>query len=438
MIKNIARGLDGLMKKYTPDPLLYALLLTVITFVLGVTVKENTVKEVINYWGSGFWVLNDFTFQMAMILFLGYVLALSRPIKSLLVFLASLPKTLNQAAVFATFVSLVGCYLNWGFGLIISALFCKELGRKFNGRGFSVLLAFSYAGFLVWHGGLSGSIPLLVSTPGNFNEQQLGGVVPLALTVFSPLNISIVVLHFIFLPLLAYYIMRSSNQRTPVTVIEEPEIHHAPSSNTPAERWENSPIISYLVVAMAISYIGFELWHDQFRVDLNKINFTLFTLALIFHKTPRNFIYASQQASGKIWPLLVQYPLYAGIMAIMTKSGLAEVISDLFVSWASAKTLPLLVFFSAGLVNIFIPSGGGQWAVQGPMVISAAKALGADMNSSMLAVAWGDSWTNMIQPFWALPLLTIAGLKAKDIMGPLVFVFILSGVIISGCFIAFS
>jgi short-chain fatty acids transporter len=433
MIKSLARGFDGLIRKYTPDPLIYAFFLTVIVLVLGANIKENTFADVIRFWGSGFWALSDFTLQMVMILFLGYVLALSHPIKRGLKSLASIPKNLNQAAVMATFISLIGCFLNWGFGLIIAALFCKELARKFSGRGFAVLVAVSYSGFLVWHGGLSGSIPLIVSTPGNFNEEQIGGLVPLASTIFAPLNLSIVLLHMILLPCLAYYLMRNNAHQAPLSSILE-ESEEQPEIKTPADRLENSMWPSLILVIPGFFFIATELLFGRFSMNINKINFSLFMLALLFHKTPRHFINACQQASSKIWPLLIQYPLYAGIMAIMDKSGLVSVLSQIFVDMSTPKSLPLLVFFSAGIINIFIPSGGGQWAVQGPMVISAAKALGADLNASMMAVAWGDSWTNMIQPFWALPMLAIAGLKARDIMGSLVLVLLLSGAIIAGCF----
>lgn len=426
------------MKKYTPDPLIYALLLTAVVFVLGSLVEGQSAKNIVAYWGKGFWVLNNFTMQMVMILFLGYVLALSGPIKWALFKLASIPKTLPQAAAFATLISLVGCFLNWGFGLIISALFCKELGKKFNGRGFSILVACSYSGFLVWHGGFSGSIPLIVSTPGNFNEAQLGGIVPLSATIFSTLNLSIVGLHFLLLPCLAWYLMRQSDQSPSIIVDEAIATVASTDIKTPAEKLENNPIVNILVVLIALSYIFSQALDNTIAVNLDTINLMLFVMALALHKTPRAFLNACQSASTKVWPILIQYPLYAGIMAIMQKSGLGEILSELFVNLASAKTLPLLVFYSAGLINIFIPSGGGQWAVQGPMVIEAAKGLGADIHSTMLAVAWGDSWTNMIQPFWALPLLAIAGLKAKDIMGPLVFVLLLSGFIISACFIFVS
>lgn len=437
MLKKLTAGFDSLMQKYTPDPFIYALVLTGLVFVLGALLTSTSVLELSREWGNGFWSLSSFTLQMVMILLLGYIVALSAPIKKSLIRLSNLPKNLAQAAVYATLVSLVGATLNWGFGLIISALYCKELGRKFGGRKFPVLVACSYSGFLVWHGGLSGSIPLLVSTPGNFSEALIGRLVPLSETIFAPLNLSIMLAHFMCLPLLSYFMIKWSDDNRTVTFHDETEkLFHPPES--PAEKWENSPFLTVLIVALAAMYVFSTIHAGSFSVDLNFINFALFILAITMHKTPRRFLDASAHAVQKVWPILIQYPLYAGIMAIMEKSGLAAVMSDAFVNFATQQTLPVLVYLSAGLVNIFIPSGGGQWAVQGPMVIAAAKEIGGNLDASMMAVAWGDSWTNMIQPFWALPLLAIAGLKAKDIMGSLVFVFLLSGIITASCFLIFS
>lgn len=435
MIRKLTIGFDSLMRKYTPDPFIYALMLTMLVFLLGFFVTNVNVFSLALFWGRGFWSLATFTLQMTMILFLGYVVALSPPVKKLLSKLSSLPKTLSEAAVYATLVSLVGAFLNWGFGLIISALYCKELGRKFAGRKFAILVACSYSGFLVWHGGLSGSIPLVVSTPGNFSESLINGIVPLRDTIFSPLNFSIVVAHFISLPILSYFLVKWSNDERVIDIADDEHTPTVFSNKTPAEKWETSPFVTVIFILLVVIYIAANLKQNTFSVDLNFINLCLFMLALLMHKTPRAFLDASVHASQKVWPILVQYPFYAGIMAIMQESGLAAIISDWFVNMASAKTLPFLVYLSAGLVNIFIPSGGGQWAVQGPMVIEAAKELNANLNASMMAVAWGDAWTNMIQPFWALPLLAIAGLKAKDIMSSLVFVFLLSGIITSICFL---
>lgn len=437
MIRKMTAGFSSLMKNYTPDPFIYALLLTFLVFILGLLVAENSVFELSRSWGRGFWALATFTLQMTMILFLGYVVALSPPVKNALVFLAGLPKNLPQAAVYTTVVSLMGALLNWGFGLIISALYCRELGRKFHGRKFSVLVACSYSGFLVWHGGLSGSIPLVVSTPGNFSEQMIGRIVPLSETIFSTLNLSILAAHFIALPILSYFLVKGSADNRQTTIADDFQLPQINEPKTTAEAWENSSLLTALVAIIFIFYIVSQLLDGSFTVDLNQINLFLFVLAMIMHRTPRAFLDASFGASQKVWPILVQFPFYAGIMAIMQESGLAAIMSNKFVEVATAQTLPVLVYLSAGLVNIFIPSGGGQWAVQGPMVIEAARELNANINASMMAVAWGDAWTNMIQPFWALPLLAIAGLRAKDIMGSLVYVFLLSGVMTATCFLIF-
>lgn len=438
MIRKLTLGFDGLMQKYTPDPFIYALLLTVVVFVLGLSITHKSIVALAQEWGKGFWSLGPFTLQMVMILFLGHVVASAPLIKKSLIKLSYIPKNLNQAAAFAVCVAMLGSLFNWGFGLIISALFCKELGQRFNGKNFHILVASSYAGFLVWHGGLSGSIPLVVSTPGNFTQGLLGALVPLKDTIFSSVNITILVAHFIFLPLLCYLLMRYNSDDRSSTIKEEEDSAPILSASTPAEALENSALVTALIVSIPLLYLSSGFIAGSLHVDLNLINLIFFVIALVLHKTPREFLRASLHASEKIWPLLIQYPFYAGIMTIMQESGLAAAMSNWFVSISTNYTLPFFVYLSAGLINIFIPSGGGQWAVQGPMVIAAAQKLSADMNTTMMAVAWGDSWTNMIQPFWALPILAIAGLKAKDIMSSLVYVFLMSGAITSVCFLCLS
>ncbi|MEE2862128.1 MAG: TIGR00366 family protein, partial [Pseudomonadota bacterium] len=114
------------------------------------------------------------------------------------------------------------------------------------------------------------------------------------------------------------------------------------------------------------------------------------------------------------------------------QSGLAASLSEWFVSISTAQTLPFWSFIAAGIVNIFVPSGGGQWAVQAPVMLPAAQALGADLPRVAMAVAWGDAWTNLLQPFWALPMLGIAGLQAKDIMGFCVINLVVVGTVVGG------
>jgi short-chain fatty acids transporter len=166
-------------------------------------------------------------------------------------------------------------------------------------------------------------------------------------------------------------------------------------------------------------------------LNLNSVIGLFLFLAILLHQTPANLLKSLQEGVSGGSGIIIQFPFYAGIMAVMKDSGMALQISQSFVTISSAETLPFWSFISAGLVNIFVPSGGGQWALQAPIVIPAAIELGAEINRVAMAVAWGDAWTNLIQPFWALPVLAIAGLKAKDIMGFCLIQLLVSGVIIS-------
>ena len=145
-------------------------------------------------------------------------------------------------------------------------------------------------------------------------------------------------------------------------------------------------------------------------------------LGILLHGDLRRYVDAISDAAGGAAGVLLQFPFYAGIMGMMVAANaegvsLAGVISEFFVNISNNVTFPMLSFLAAGVVNFFVPSGGGQWAVQGPIMMPAGAAMGIENGRTAMAIAWGDQWTNMIQPFWALPLLGLAGLSAKDIMG---------------------
>jgi len=201
-------------------------------------------------------------------------------------------------------------------------------------------------------------------------------------------------------------------------------------SERPADKLENSMVLALLVGFAGIAYLV-QYFLKGGSLNLNIVNYLFIFLAIVLHGTPRRLLHSLQQAIQGGAGIVIQFPFYAGIMAVMIQSGLAQSMSEWFVSFASAQSLPFWSFISAGIVNIFVPSGGGQWAVQAPVMLPAALELGADVSRVAMAVAWGDAWTNMIQPFWALPVLAIAGLKAKDIMGFCLMQLLISGVIIS-------
>jgi short-chain fatty acids transporter len=393
----------------------------------------------IKYWGDGFWNLIPFTMQMAMVFLGGYVLAATPLVNGFLNGIACRVKTPGQAILITCFVSCTGCWLNWGFGLVVGGLLCRALGRTVPNVNFRLLVASAYSGFLVWHGGLSGSIPLTIATPGNFSEATIGRLIPVQETIFSTYNLLACALLFILLPILNWLVGANDTQNY-TTYIKEEDVHeiNAPkSSNVPADHLENSKLICLFAGGAGLLYVAFEFMEGNFKLQLNMLNFLFLFLALFLHKSPKTFIKSLEKGAGGVGAILLQFPFYAGIMGMMQGSGLAEVIAGAYVKFATPESFNVLTFYTSGLLNLFIPSGGGQWAVQAPVAIKAAQELGVDIAKTAMAVAWGDAWTNMIQPFWALPLLAIAGLKLRDIMGYCVMALFVSGVVLSAIFLIF-
>ncbi|MDT8895560.1 TIGR00366 family protein [Halomonas sp. I1] len=430
MLKSLSRPAVKLVERYLPDPYIFVLLLTVIAAAAAIAVERQTPLAVLRFWGDGFWNLLSFSMQMLLVLVTGFMLASSPPVKRLLQRLAGLANNAGAAIILVTLVSLAASWINWGFGLVVGALFAKELARQIR-VDYRLLVASAYSGFIVWHGGLAGSVPLTIATDGHFAIEQIG-VIGTSETIFSLFNLGIVVALFIAMPLINRMMLpdeKDSVYIDPSLLGEEEE--RRVRITRPAERLENSVTLAWLV---GIPGLLFLLDHFVLRgggLNLNVVNFLFLFLAIVLHRTPRSLLESLHEAIRGGAGIVIQFPFYAGIMAIMVQSGLAETLSGALISMASEASLPFWSFISAGIVNIFVPSGGGQWAVQAPVMLPAAEALGVDIPRIAMAVAWGDAWTNLLQPFWALPVLGIAGLKAKDIMGFCLIQLLLTGVIIA-------
>ncbi|KJY86409.1 short-chain fatty acid transporter [Pseudoalteromonas piscicida] len=430
MLSKFTTPLTKLVDKYLPDPFVIVLLLTFLVMILAALFTPATPVMVLEAWGNGFWKLLTFAMQMLLVLLCGHMLAVTPPIAKALDRIAGLAKTPSQAIILTTFVAMSASWLNWGFGLVVGALFAKAIARKVK-VDYRLLVASAYSGFVVWHAGLSGSVPLTIATPGHFSEKSIG-IVTTSETIFAPFNLLIVLSIFIVLPLINTLMLPKDDDA--VIVDKEKLIEQSndiSNRNTPAAKLENASWLGMLGGAIGLSYLGFYFIFNAGTLTLNIVIALFLFLAMLLHKTPANILNSLQQAIQGGAGIVIQFPFYAGIMAMMVETGLAQQISQGFVSISSQWTLPLWSFLSAGLVNIFVPSGGGQWAVQAPIIIPAAEALNADIARVAMAVAWGDAWTNLIQPFWALPVLAIAGLKAKDIMGFCLIQLLVTGVIIA-------
>lgn len=429
MLNAAAKPFVKLVERYLPDPYIFVLLLSILVISAAVLFEQHSALTVLGYWGDGFWGLLSFSMQMLLVLVTGFMLASTPLVKGILDRLAALAKTAGQAIILVTVISLMASWLNWGFGLVVGALFAKALARRIK-VDYRLLVASAYSGFVVWHGGLSGSIPLTIATPGHFSAAQIG-IIPTSDTIFAGFNLLLVALLFIAVPLVNYLMLPKTGDSVYVDAAKlQDETLPASTTERPADKLENSLLLALLVGFAGVAYLV-QYFAKGGGLNLNIVNFLFLFLAIVLHGTPRRLLHSLQQAIAGGAGIVIQFPFYAGIMAVMIQSGLAQSMSQWFVSFATAETLAFWSFISAGIVNIFVPSGGGQWAVQAPVMLPAALELGADVSRIAMAVAWGDAWTNLIQPFWALPVLAIAGLKAKDIMGFCLVQLIVSGFIIS-------
>lgn len=431
MIKALTRGSTRLMERYLPDPFVIVMLLTLLVFFLGMGIERESPVAMIEHWGDGFWDLLQFGMQMVLVLVTGFVLASTPAFKRILVALASLAKTPGQAIILVTVVSIFAAWINWGFGLVIGALFSRQLAQVVRGVDYRLLIASAYSGFIVWHGGLASSIGLLIATDGHFTEDKIG-VISTSETIFAGFNLILVLLMLIIIPLVNRLMMNK---------IDEPYVADpqklAEEENSPELKWEraadrveNSITLSQAIGVMGLVFLGYYFFVESGSLNLNIVNFLFLFLGIMLHGRPRHFLNSMQEAIKGAGGIVIQFPFYAGIMGMMIGSGLAATFSEWFVAISNPTTYPLFAFLSAGLVNVFVPSGGGQWAVQADIMLDAGAALGVDAARTAMAVAWGDAWTNLIQPFWALPALAIAGLKAKDIMGFCVVNLLVTGVVI--------
>jgi short-chain fatty acids transporter len=444
-------------KRLLPSPFSIAILLTFLTFTLALlftkpvdTSYGSYTIDLLKSWEAGLWREGNgglyFAFQMMLMLVLGHIMALSKPLSQLIDRLTLPCTSTANTALVVTFSTVLVSLFNWGLGLIFGAILARKVGEKFSRENrtlnYPLIGAAAYSGLMVWHGGLSGSAPIKAHEEGNLPDLVSGMNVDLASipsrvdmseTIFSSMNITVSLLLLIGLPLIMYYFGKREkdfNDLPKPTSIstENTEDHEG------AERIDHSSIFAYLIGTIIFSYAIYKAFiePEQFSLKFlspNFINFCLLGLGISLHKSIFRFVKAANEAISGATGILLQFPLYFGILGIMIGSGLIGQISDWFVSISNDTTFPIYSFFSAGLVNVFVPSGGGQWAVQGPIIISAAQELGVSYPKAIMALSYGDQLTNMIQPFWALPLLGITGLKAKDIL-PYTLILFLSGLVI--------
>ena len=452
MIARIGLLISSTIGRFIPDPFVLALGLTILTAVLALTIgfrggetsDPAPVVQLFDAWwnDTGIWKFLLFGMQMCLILVTGFALATSRPVRSVIDGLSRLPRNSGSAAALVGLIAMLVGLVNWGLGLIVGALLAYSCARSLAKRSIDVhyplICAAGYMGMLVWHGGFSGSAPLTMTTSKGLESvlppeviTRLGiESVPLGETIFSNVNIMVTIGLLILVPLTLYLLAPRSKSETRTAEDLGITLDDA-DEKTPGESDSMVAIgMNCLVgLALVIGTITY-LWSSDGgfgRIGLNQINATMLGLGMLFHGSPRSYMRAIEDAARGCAGIIVQFPLYAGIMIMMSVSGLAGMIAVLAVESSNQTTLPLFTFLSAGVVNFFVPSGGGQWGVQGPIALEAGAAAGISPSTMIMSVAYGDELTNMLQPFWALPLLAITRIKAREIVGYTAIVMVVAG-----------
>ena len=432
-----------LVQRWLPEPFIFAILLTFVAVLVAMPLCHQTPLEVVEHWGGGVWNLLEFAMQMALVLVCGSTLAAAPVIKRAINAMARLPQSAPAAIALVTVVSALSCWLNWGFGLIVGVVFAKAIARQRSDVDYRLLIASAYSGFVVWHAGISGSIPLTMATPGEALAKATNGAlidpVPVAQTILNWHNLVIVLLVIIGITIantlmhpkrgilsIDPALLKDDDNTTPST---------STSTKTPAQRLEQSKLLSWLVALMLVVYLVIHLGVNDASLDLGAVIMIFLALGLVLHPTPVDYVRAFGKATSGAAGIILQFPFYAGIMGIVTGIGvsgisLGGVLAQACIEISNSVTYPLLTFLCAAVLNLFVPSGGGHWAVQAPVMFTAGASLGVDPGLTGMAISWGDAWTNLIQPFWALPALAIARLDARDIMGYCLIDLLVTGVII--------
>src|SRR3984885_368606 len=427
-----------LFERLIPDPYVFAVLLTFIGALLALFLAPiGTPKNILSSWYGGVFGILTFAFQMVMMLVTGYALASAPVIASVLSRLASIPKNARAAVSLTVAVAMIASWLNWGLGLVVSALLAREIAKRIR-MDFGCLIAAAYTGFVISTEGLSGSIALSQATHGsalNIVEKVTGQLTPLSQTVFTPFNLVPVLVLLLVLPLIFRYLgpsLTNAKFADPEKLRSEDQLQKGKEkTGTLGSKLDHAWILNLLLVAFGASALAIQWRQNGFSLDLNSVITMLLLAGLLLHCTPAAYVGAVQRAARVTGSLILQYPLYGGLMGIMTGTKLAEVLAKAFLRFSTAHTLPFWTYVTSLIITFFVPSGGGHWAVQGPFIVPAARDLHASLAATTMAVAMGESVANMLQPFWALPILAIAGIPMRRMLGFMVITFTIALVIFS-------
>lgn len=447
--------LEHFFAKFLPSPFTLSILLTLVTLGLAIVFGEfssetNQVVSTLQAWQSGLWnqELLVFGYQMMLILVLGHVLVLSSPVNTFLEFITKGATDTKSAIVLVSVFTMLMGFFNWGLGLIFGAILARKIGEKSAKENLNInyplIGALGYSGMMIWHGGISGSAPLKAAENGHLHSlytdfpSGFPSEISTSETIFSSGNLIIFGVILLVVPLIFRRIKRRTTSKFDVSNLLT-DVASKPACVTQSGRsekkhghaLEKNRLLTVIFGGLMTVCFFVVYYKNLFQLNItpDMLNFLMLGLGILFHKSISHYLISLGEAIKGASGILIQFPLYFGIIGVMKESGLAVSFAQFFISISNETTLPLFTFISSGIVNIFVPSGGGQWAIQGPIALESASKLGVSLPKIIMALSYGDQITNMLQPFWALPLLAITKLKASDIF-PFTFLLFIIGSLI--------
>ena len=421
------------VERWMPSPFLFAILLTYVAAIAALISEGVSVPEIARSWYGGFWSLLQFAMQMVLILVTGCVVAYHPRVRAGILRLIRIPKNGRQAVVLVGLGSMLTGWVSWGLGLIFGAILAREMGNLAAKDGMAVhypLLAVAgYMGMsLTWGWGLSSSAGLLQATDGNVFMQQgiVDRVIPASELVFNPYSLILTASALIFASIMLYLLSPPDENCRGITryvdLKEEGDKESTPAdlptNPTLADRIDNSRVLGGL-----IALVGVYLFVEEFltqglgALDLNVFNFGFLMIGMILYSSPSRYLKEFQDAVKGSAGVILLFPFYAGIIGIMTGTGLVDTMTESLLSIATTESFAVTACITGGILNVFVPSAGGEWAIIGGPMMLAGTELGIPHGQTIAAYAVGDAHTNLLNPFWAIPLLAITELRARDMFG---------------------
>jgi short-chain fatty acids transporter len=443
LVARIALRLTAWTERWVPDAFIFALLATVVVFVAAIVWTPSSPLQIIDAWGNGFWDLVTFTLQMSLIIITGHVLATAAPMRRAIRAIASWPSTPRGAVALVAVFAMSSSWFNWGFSLIFSAVLAREVARRVEGVDYRALGAASMLGLgSIWAQGLSGSAALQMATPGALQPQIReivaagglvpGGIIPFRNTIFLWQSLASVLIEITIVTLVMWLatppIAKAKTARMMGVDLSEQREGARPTlsgaggvaAGSRAEALEHSPLLNVAIVLLGAVYLVryFSRSAEPLNaITINIINFAFLVAGIALHQTPARFMSAVQGAVPAVWGVILQFPFYAGIAAIITTTHLNEKLANAFVSISTPYSFPAVVAIYSAVLGVFVPSGGSKWVIEAPYVIAAAHELKVHLGWVVASYDLGEAIANLLQPFWMLPTLGMLGLRARDVMG---------------------